>query len=124
MPNQIDLSNSVAVTINVPIAWSTEYALDADTMEVELCIEDKHHILTAVRFLDNNAFIDHCVLSLDLHVYVRGKDKFDDDNPRCGTTSVKVFNGYMHAYAQGKYDSAMQYESEAIRLAYEKWGEY
>ena len=124
MSNQIDLSKLETEIITIPVAWSTEYTSDADVMELELDLQDKHHILTAMQLIKNKSFIHKCRRLLDFIIYDTDRGKASEDIPRCDGMCLRIYKDHMYLYCQSKYDGSVQYESESITLTYENWGKY
>lgn len=92
---------------------SDSYAIER--IKVDLSEQDKENILKACELVNNNEFIDNIRISVNSEVtFFDDEDNDITDFWKCEVFQFIVYNDCVFLYAQNKFDSGDQIESNSF----------
>lgn len=89
-------------------------AMSIETLKINVTPTDVENIKKAMDLVQNNPFISSVPIDLNGHVEYLDEDGDEVENWRVDVERFVVYSNSLYYYAQNKYHSGDQIESEAI----------
>jgi hypothetical protein len=91
-------------------------AMSIDKLKINLTPTDVDNIKNAMELVNNNKFINSINIDLDGSVEYLNDDDEDIESWKIDVERLVVYNNSVYYYAQNKWDSGDQIESDCITL--------
>lgn len=107
------------MTITGQIAFRTqaETSYDIESVRINLCDEDIENIRLASKLVNENKFIENIRIAVNSDVdFIDDEDEISTNDWRCDVMQFIVYGDAFIFYAQNKWESADQIESEAFDI--------